>query len=442
MLPRDPHPPALALPALPPAAPPPAFPGLVSSLRPLRRLAPALADECALLRRFTYKHRNQHKGHPWWKRIHNADRSASRALHELSRWLAAVGAATDEPGALTRDSVCRGLVELPRVMLVVDHLVAVLLDCAGILEQLVHSRAFLAFALVVVALVARLHALAAALADECARSAATLLRLVDSNGLSPVVQPHLARLPRTLRRFLPLDPSTPSISRELSLFAPSGLAPFGGGGGSSDELGAAVARKPASSSRPLAAAAAAVPAGFTKVAVAGPARVGPLTEDGKKKRKKKDKDKRQLALPGSSSTPASSRRPSPSPAPLALLPPDSRPAARPASPALAPASAPAPCALDLDPLLFAVASSSDGVKKRARDGAARGGGEMLRACVKGGVKGVKKAKVGSLPGARAERGEVPRSAERARADDVGVVKKKKKVKKRDEDKDEIDAIFG
>lgn len=131
MLPRDPQPPALALPALPPAAPPPAFPGLVSSLRPLRRLAPALADECALLRRFTYKHRNQHKGLPWWKRIHNADRSASRALQELSRWLAAVGAATDEPGALTRDSVCRGLVELPRVMLVVDHLVAVLLDCAG-----------------------------------------------------------------------------------------------------------------------------------------------------------------------------------------------------------------------------------------------------------------------------------------------------------------------
>lgn len=74
---------------------------------------------------------------------------------------------------------------------------------------------------------------------------------------------------------------------------------------------------------------------------------------------------------------------------------------------------------------------------------------MLRAGVKG-VRSldeaaqVKKAKVGLLSGARAERGEVSRSAERARVDDVGVVKKKKKVKKvkkRDED-DEIDAIFG
>ena len=68
-----------------------ALPGLISSLRPIRRNAAQLADEAALLRRFMYKHKNQHKGQRWWKRIVEVDRCASRALEELSRWLAGFG---------------------------------------------------------------------------------------------------------------------------------------------------------------------------------------------------------------------------------------------------------------------------------------------------------------------------------------------------------------
>ena len=68
-----------------------ALPGLISSLRPIRRTAAQLADEAALLRRFMYKHKNQHKGQRWWKRIVEVDRCASRALEELSRWLAGFG---------------------------------------------------------------------------------------------------------------------------------------------------------------------------------------------------------------------------------------------------------------------------------------------------------------------------------------------------------------
>ncbi|BGP39799.1 hypothetical protein JCM10450v2_003770 [Rhodotorula kratochvilovae] len=168
---------------LTPSAGPPSFPGLVSSLRPIKRLAAQLADEAALLRRFTYKHKNQHKGHGWWKRVVEIDRTAARALDELHGWLGGFGYSDgkDEAGLLTRESVCAGLLRLPRVMLIVEKNVAVLLNSASIFEQLVDSRAFLAFALVVVALASRLHALFSALFDECSRTAGTLLRLVEIN---------------------------------------------------------------------------------------------------------------------------------------------------------------------------------------------------------------------------------------------------------------------
>ncbi|GAA6056142.1 hypothetical protein JCM3770_006015 [Rhodotorula araucariae] len=239
---------------LQPFAGPPSFPGLVSSLRPIRRLAAQLADEAALLRRFTYKHKNQHKGHGWWKRVVEIDRSAARALDELDAWLAGFGYSDgkDEAGLLTRESVCAALLRLPRVMLIVEKNVAVVLNSASIFEQLIDSRAFLAFALVVVALAARLHALFSALFDECSRTAGTLLRLVESNQLMTVLKPKLDSLPRTLRRFLSLDPaSLPSLTPSL---APSQSAtprdspapvPFGTEG----DLGAVVERKP----RPFAA---------------------------------------------------------------------------------------------------------------------------------------------------------------------------------------------
>lgn len=51
----------------------------------------------------------------------------------------------------------------------------------SILEQLVDSRAFLAFALVVVALAARLHSLFGVLFDDLDRATATLSNLVEAN---------------------------------------------------------------------------------------------------------------------------------------------------------------------------------------------------------------------------------------------------------------------
>lgn len=62
---------------------PPALPGLVSSLRPIKRLANQLADEANLLSRFTYKNKNQHKGNGWWRRVVQVDRVIHRLVGEL-----------------------------------------------------------------------------------------------------------------------------------------------------------------------------------------------------------------------------------------------------------------------------------------------------------------------------------------------------------------------
>ncbi|KPV75351.1 uncharacterized protein RHOBADRAFT_43856 [Rhodotorula graminis WP1] len=234
--------------ALDPAAPTPAFPGLVSSIRPLKRIAIQLADEHSLLSRFTYKHKNQHKGTGWWRRVVHVDRAAARALAELDAWLAPFTSSTgkDEVGSLTREVVCAALLRLPRVMLMVEKNLEVLLNTASTLDQLVDSRAFLALAVVIVALTARLHALFAALLDECTRTAATLLRLIENNQLLPVVSPKIKALPRTLRRFLSLDqpasagPSSlaPSLSATPHAASPA-PAPLNG----LDDIGAAVERR-------------------------------------------------------------------------------------------------------------------------------------------------------------------------------------------------------
>lgn len=124
-----------------------ALPGLVSSLRPIRRSATQLADEAALLRRFMYKHKNQHKGQRWWRRIVEVDRCTSKALAELSGWLAGLGmrcasvplAASskgkesrlithlrlrspdkEDHGSLGPQGLCRGLLAAPRVLLIVE----------------------------------------------------------------------------------------------------------------------------------------------------------------------------------------------------------------------------------------------------------------------------------------------------------------------------------
>ncbi|POY71732.1 hypothetical protein BMF94_5093 [Rhodotorula taiwanensis] len=194
------------------AGPLPSFPGLVSALRPVRRSAGQLADEAALLRRFMYKHKNQHKGQRWWKRIVEVDRNTSRALDELVRWLAIFGMrpGSEEAGDLTREAVCNGFLAAPRALLIVEKNLQVLLNCAGILEQLVDSRAFLAFALVVVALAARLHSLFSVLYDDLDRASHTLKALVDANKLFGAVDGAVNRLPRPLRRFLPTNSAAPA----------------------------------------------------------------------------------------------------------------------------------------------------------------------------------------------------------------------------------------
>lgn len=229
-----------------------ALPGLISSLRPIRRNAAQLADEAALLRRFMYKHKNQHKGQRWWKRIVEVDRCASRALEELSRWLAGFGMSPDneDHGSIGRQELCRGLLAAPRVLLIVEKNVQVLLNCAGILEQLVDSRAFLAFALVVVALAARLHSLFSVLFDDLDRATATLSNLVEANKLANVVKPHLVRLPRELRRFVPSEHAAPSSATLPSPAASLDENPTKPTRKGADDLGSVVARPLATSQAP------------------------------------------------------------------------------------------------------------------------------------------------------------------------------------------------
>ncbi|GAA5906117.1 hypothetical protein JCM6882_003565 [Rhodosporidiobolus microsporus] len=234
---------------LPPAATPPAFPGLVSSLRPLRRIAAQVADESSLLRRFTYKNKNQFKGTGWWRKLVEVDRVTARAGDELKALLKDFGIESekDEPGAISREAVCKGLLRLPRAMLVVEKNIDVLLGCASILEQLIHSRAFLAFALVVVALIARLHSLFTVLLDDLSRTGGVLVKLAELNGLLPSLEKSLRNLPRDVRRFLPLDASgkpashpTPTASTAPSAAAtPTAASPAPS---ASDDLGAVISR--------------------------------------------------------------------------------------------------------------------------------------------------------------------------------------------------------
>lgn len=75
--------PLVEIPVASTSALPPALPGLVSSLRPIKRLTNQLADEATLLSRFTYKNKNQHKGNGWWRRVVQVDRTVQRLVGEL-----------------------------------------------------------------------------------------------------------------------------------------------------------------------------------------------------------------------------------------------------------------------------------------------------------------------------------------------------------------------
>ncbi|GAA5925185.1 hypothetical protein JCM1841_004677 [Sporobolomyces salmonicolor] len=217
MLPRIPIPSTVQLPA-PSSAAPPSFPGLVSSLRPIKRLSSQLATEATLLHRFSYKNKNQHKGAGWWRKVIEADRVVARTLVELEGFLREFGLSkdSDEAALIKREMIVSGVLRLPRAMLIVEKTVQVLLKCASILEQLIHSRAFLAFALIVVALISRLHSLTVVLYDELSRTSAVLMKLVQTNELTPALGNPLSRLPKNLRRFISADPPREPTSVPLS----------------------------------------------------------------------------------------------------------------------------------------------------------------------------------------------------------------------------------
>lgn len=67
------------------------LPGLVSALRPIKRGSSQLSEEASLLRRFTYKNKNQHKGCGWWRKIVEVDRMIERVGTELQALLGEFG---------------------------------------------------------------------------------------------------------------------------------------------------------------------------------------------------------------------------------------------------------------------------------------------------------------------------------------------------------------
>ncbi|ORY92705.1 hypothetical protein BCR35DRAFT_298209 [Leucosporidium creatinivorum] len=203
------------------------LPGLVSALRPLKRGSAQLAEEALLLRRFTYKNKNQHKGCGWWRKIVEVDRVTERVTTELQALLSEFGIdkEKDESGTIDHSAVVTGLLRLPRSMLIVEKSIEVMLGSASILEQLIHSRAFLSFAVVVVSLIARLHTLASVLFDDLGKASTVLVRLVHANSLLKRVEPAHKQLPRDLRRFIDLSPSSLAYDLTLPSSATSSLAP-------------------------------------------------------------------------------------------------------------------------------------------------------------------------------------------------------------------------
>ncbi|GAA5909806.1 uncharacterized protein JCM6883_003099 [Sporobolomyces salmoneus] len=200
MLPRVP--PAIQIPSSSTATL--SLPGLVSSLRPIKRISSQLNDELNLVHRFSYKNKNQHKASVWWKRVIHVDRTLHRTLEEVDSLLSLFGSSKDSDDVPTIQSqqVVAGLMQLPRSLVLVEKSIQVLLNCASILEQLIETKAFLAFILVIISLIARLHSLSLVLHDEVNKLSSVLLNLVEANNLSSIVQPLIARLPKELRKYL------------------------------------------------------------------------------------------------------------------------------------------------------------------------------------------------------------------------------------------------
>ncbi|GAA5928663.1 uncharacterized protein JCM15063_003933 [Sporobolomyces koalae] len=246
MLTRLPKPVCVSLPASNAA---PTLPGLVSTLRPVKRLWVQLDDELNLLHRFSYKNKNQHKGAHWWKKVIHVDRTLHRTLDEVESLLAHFGWSkdSDDVPQVGREQLVTGLVHLPRSMLLLEKSVQVLLDCASILEQLIETKAFLAFALIIVSLVARLHSLVLVMHAELGKLTSVLLSLIETNQLTGALEPLLARLPKDLRKFVtnpaPIEflvPDPPMAKPDIISQTTSGDNTHG----RNDDLGAVITRKP------------------------------------------------------------------------------------------------------------------------------------------------------------------------------------------------------
>lgn len=122
-----------------------ALPGLLSSLRPLHQFTHQIQQESTLLRRFTYKNKNQHKGCGWWRSgIVQVDRVMERVVTELQglgnefarfvhrffRWRPQANRVAEvnsnEEGIegseqkITLHHVVNGLIRLPRSLLLLE----------------------------------------------------------------------------------------------------------------------------------------------------------------------------------------------------------------------------------------------------------------------------------------------------------------------------------
>lgn len=117
------RPPTISI-SLPASSTTPLFPGLVSSLRPIKRLILQLSDESNLVHRFSYKNKNQHKAAKWWNKLERVDRIMHRTLNELNDLLNGFGGTTKESDemihTITREQLVEGLLRLPRSLLLVE----------------------------------------------------------------------------------------------------------------------------------------------------------------------------------------------------------------------------------------------------------------------------------------------------------------------------------
>lgn len=67
------------------------LPGLISSLKPIKKYFLQVKEESLILNRFTYKNKNQYKSNGWWKKLIEVDRNLNRFLIELESFLLEFG---------------------------------------------------------------------------------------------------------------------------------------------------------------------------------------------------------------------------------------------------------------------------------------------------------------------------------------------------------------